>query len=483
MPNLIPYPKFKAVDALGVPYSGGKVYTYLAGSDTAKATYTTSACSVANANPVVLDSAGEATIYGKGYYKIVLKTSADVTVWTQDNVAGMGYWPSPGTYQADYSETDQGATGAGGTLKALVDAIAAENATILLQHNSGGATTTYTLSTSLTIPANVSLQFENGARISIDAGKTLTVNGIIEAGDWIIFTSTGTVGGAPKNAVIPDIWFDTGITITAIGAGTIRSIGAAGDEAGGNMLILRGTAATPTWVPIETVHGKAKKLYITRTSATSVTLTATSITVSASGIPHVVDGINETAAITSSGAGGLDTGTEANSTWYYIWAIYNVTTDTVKLMLSVSATSPTLPTGYTYYELYGCVYNDSSGNFLDFDQFDDTYLYVLPKKVSDGGGTTTTAELDLSASVPVATILKSLFGKTMSNTGALTWLLSPITFANSTGVDNDIVPIQISFTAATLSFPWHLPIMTSTSVFHQVTANTVDIWVTGFTLR
>ena len=46
--------------------------------------------------------------------------------------------------------------------------------------------------------------------------------------------------------------------------------------------------------------------------------------------------------------GGLDTGTAANSTWYYIWAIYNPTTDSADYLLSVSATSPTMPSGYTY---------------------------------------------------------------------------------------------------------------------------------------
>lgn len=72
--------------------------------------------------------------------------------------------------------------------------------------------------------------------------------------------------------------------------------------------------------------------------------------------------------ITLSGAGGLDTGAEAASTWYYIWAIYNPSTDTISGMLSTSSSNPTMPAGYSYKALLGAVYNDSGSNFLRFNQ-------------------------------------------------------------------------------------------------------------------
>lgn len=84
--NIVHYPKFKAVDENGTPLSGGKVYTYAAGGSTPETTYSDSALSSANANPVVLDSSGEADIYCANELKIVLKTSLDVTVWTKDNI-------------------------------------------------------------------------------------------------------------------------------------------------------------------------------------------------------------------------------------------------------------------------------------------------------------------------------------------------------------------------------------------------------------
>jgi hypothetical protein len=83
----MPSPVFIGLSDAGVPLNGGKLYTYTAGTVTPLATWTDSALTVANANPVVLSSAGRATVYlSPVSYKFVLKTSADVTVWTQDEI-------------------------------------------------------------------------------------------------------------------------------------------------------------------------------------------------------------------------------------------------------------------------------------------------------------------------------------------------------------------------------------------------------------
>lgn len=89
MATLFTEGKFQGLDSSGNPLSGGKLYTYEAGTLTNKATYTTQAGTVANANPVVLDSSGRAAVWlGSGAYRMILKTSADVTVWDTDNISG-----------------------------------------------------------------------------------------------------------------------------------------------------------------------------------------------------------------------------------------------------------------------------------------------------------------------------------------------------------------------------------------------------------
>jgi len=73
--------------------SGGKLYTYQAGSTTAQATWTDSTQSVANANPIILNSAGrpdnEIWLQGGSTYKFVLKDSTGVQLGAWDNVAGL----------------------------------------------------------------------------------------------------------------------------------------------------------------------------------------------------------------------------------------------------------------------------------------------------------------------------------------------------------------------------------------------------------
>jgi hypothetical protein len=78
-------------DNNGNPLSGGKIYTYEAGTTTPLATYTSSTGVTAHTNPIVLDSAGRVPSGGEIWnqlqlYKFVLKTSADVTIATYDNV-------------------------------------------------------------------------------------------------------------------------------------------------------------------------------------------------------------------------------------------------------------------------------------------------------------------------------------------------------------------------------------------------------------
>jgi hypothetical protein len=78
----------------GVPLTGGKLYTYAAGTTTPQATYTSSSGGTAHANPIILDSAGRVPggeIWLSALpYKFVLNTSTDVLIATYDNISGIG---------------------------------------------------------------------------------------------------------------------------------------------------------------------------------------------------------------------------------------------------------------------------------------------------------------------------------------------------------------------------------------------------------
>jgi hypothetical protein len=88
--NLFPPVKQQFFSNTGVPLVGGKVYTYDAGTLNPRVTYSDAAGTVPNANPIILDARGEATVFWSGAYKVVLKDALDNVLWSQDNVSDAG---------------------------------------------------------------------------------------------------------------------------------------------------------------------------------------------------------------------------------------------------------------------------------------------------------------------------------------------------------------------------------------------------------
>jgi hypothetical protein len=87
--SLSPTPKLQFFDLNGAPLSGGKLYTYVAGTTTPLASYTDFTGNIANTNPIILDSRGEANVWlGAAMYKFALYTSVGVLIWTVDNING-----------------------------------------------------------------------------------------------------------------------------------------------------------------------------------------------------------------------------------------------------------------------------------------------------------------------------------------------------------------------------------------------------------
>jgi hypothetical protein len=79
----------------GSVLTGGKLYTYAAGTTTPLPSYTTSVGNVARTNPIILDAAGRVPGSGEIWitsasYKFVLTDSTDVLIATYDNVSGIG---------------------------------------------------------------------------------------------------------------------------------------------------------------------------------------------------------------------------------------------------------------------------------------------------------------------------------------------------------------------------------------------------------
>ena len=89
MAALTPTPKQQIYGSDGNPLVGGKIYTYAAGTTTPLATYTDAGAGTANTNPIILNSLGQANIWlaTSSSYKFSVYTSADVLLYTVDNIA------------------------------------------------------------------------------------------------------------------------------------------------------------------------------------------------------------------------------------------------------------------------------------------------------------------------------------------------------------------------------------------------------------
>ena len=83
------------------------------------------------------------------------------------------------------------------------------------------------------------------------------------------------------------------------------------------------------------------------------------VLVDASGRAKVCSWASMNVSTLSTGTLGIDTGVVALKKWYYVYVIAKHTTGStgqdISAVLSLSATSPTLPSGYTFYRRVGCV--------------------------------------------------------------------------------------------------------------------------------
>jgi hypothetical protein len=131
----------------------------------------------------------------------------------------------------------------------------------------------------------------------------------------------------------------------------------------------------PTGVALPGANG----LVITNNSGTPTTQldidADTAILLNSTNNPAIVTSINLTINAATTGANGLDTGSLGNNTWYYAYIIYNGTTTAG--LLSTSATSPTLPSGYTFSYRVGAIRTGGSATFTRVWQVGNRAQYVV----------------------------------------------------------------------------------------------------------
>lgn len=199
--SISPDPRLQFFANDGSPLVGGKLYTYAAGTTTPLATYTTITGLVANTNPIILDSRGEASVwFSAAKYKFVLKTAADVEIWTQDNLwaaanvdgsNATGTWPidiSGNAATATYA-TVAGSVTPGGAVNKI---IAGTNITISPGSGVGDVTVNSTSAATVTSVAATGLYGFTVTGGPITTSGTLTVTPPAPSTAGNVLTSNGT---------------------------------------------------------------------------------------------------------------------------------------------------------------------------------------------------------------------------------------------------------------------------------------------------
>jgi len=248
----------------------------------------------------------------------------------------------------------------------------------------------------------------NGAGSSVTINTNYTISGSAQShwsaqlgmSEIFVFSNTITITGTPAFstafAFIRDSVLTCGsLTFTGSATGTRFSVSQNGviDCGTSSLTYFPGSLAgsitsggvynTQTSAVLQAVQGTFKNLQLAWSSDTQVSITADAVALAnSSNAAYFATSVSTTLATGTAGANGLDTGSLAASTWYYIFVIYNSTTNTVACLMSLSATGPTLPSGYTYFARVGSLRTDGSMNIIGFIQKGRDFRYTVGKNLS-----------------------------------------------------------------------------------------------------
>lgn len=190
--------------------SGGKLWTYAAGTTTPQATYTDSSGGTPNTNPIVLNAAGrtaQAIWLTEGVvYKFVLMTSTNVVIGTYDDVAGVNDFSIDGINWSDVIGTPTTLSGYGITDAYTKTASDAKYAPI--------ASPTFTGTALIPDNAPSSTNFAVGYRDAPQNSKTTGYTLIAsDAGKSVVMNGSSVTLTVPSNADVP---FAVGTVIIVI---------------------------------------------------------------------------------------------------------------------------------------------------------------------------------------------------------------------------------------------------------------------------
>jgi hypothetical protein len=204
----------------------------------------------------------------------------------------------------------------------------------------------------------------------LSAADASTFRGLIGAGTDIGTGLNGTIFGNISGSTAAGTFSTIESYLAHIIAtrGAMLRVGASGWEGiglGSNGTFVGSNGTDLTYLAPPVGERSFSNLVVNATTTTAATITADWLTVTDSiNIPRLLRSVSLTLNTGASGANGLDTGVLANSTWYAVWVIYNPTTAVTACLISTSATSPTMPSGYTQKARVGWLLTNGSAQLV-----------------------------------------------------------------------------------------------------------------------
>jgi hypothetical protein len=118
-----------------------------------------------------------------------------------------------------------------------------------------------------------------------------------------------------------------------------------------------------------------------------------------------------------SGGSALDTGVIAANTWYHVYIIERLDTGVVDVLISLSATAPTMPANYTVFRRVGSIRTDVSSLWIAFLQNGDEFIWSVPVNNNNNTALTTTNQSP-TLTVPTGVIVNAIFNTLFTSASA-----------------------------------------------------------------
>lgn len=407
--TLLPPGKQTFFDQNGAPLSRGSVQFFIPGTTTPKTTWQNAAQTIANQNPVPLDSSGQAIIYGSGCYRQIVRNVTGATIWDQptcDTANAQTSWGGTAGGTANtITATASNFTSEDGQAIAFIASATNTGPTTFNGVNilkdtlsgpfslSGGEIGKNNLIQLVYDKARGAFHLVNNPVVGSSPLATITAGATVDLGSaasrYVKVTGSATAissfgGSASLNFPFYTLAFDGSYTLVASGNLGLPSAGNIATNAGDYALAvyLGGTAWQvyayfPKSRPLERrvitnltcSNDPATPSKKFRVSADAANL------ISAAGVSLPVTSPSVTIDATTVGPNGLDTGALANASWYHAYVASNGTN--VVGLLSLSSVSPILPTGYIYYARACAVPTDGSANFKRVRQAGARAQYIV----------------------------------------------------------------------------------------------------------